>query len=79
MMSGSAAVNMANDSLRNINAIIGTAGPRINSFRSMGEHGGPRQIKHYSLPFKDEGPKAALGRGGAMRLFWELCEIETYD
>ena len=53
--------------------------PRIKSFRAVGEVGGPRQIKHYSLPFADGGPELAISKGGPTRLFWELFMISNYD
>ena len=45
----------------------------------MGEVGGPTQIKHYALPFKDGGPEVALSRGGPMRLLWETYMIDEYE
>ena len=53
--------------------------PKVSSFRKAGEVGGPERLKHYSLPFNDEGPSAALAKGGPARLFWELHMIEKYD
>ena len=53
--------------------------PKVASFRKVGEHGGPKVLKHYSLPFNNQGPAAALAKGGPARLLWEQYEIEKFE